>query len=60
MSVGERVRDCDKFGAKVQLKHKNEDYRGTFCGGFVSMLLRGLIIAYFSMRSIDVIIYQQP
>ena len=55
-----RVRQCDKFGAAVQLSYQGQAKSGTLGGGTVSVCLGGLILAYFCMRMLAVVNYQDP
>ena len=58
--MSRRVRQCDKFGAAVQLSFQGEAKSGTLGGGTVSVCLGGLILAYFCMRMLAVVNYQDP
>ena len=57
MNIGKKVRGCDQFGAQVHLFHEGEAYRGTMCGGAVSVCMGALILAYLCYRSLVVAVY---
>ena len=60
MLVKERVRGCDLFGAKVQLRHQDKEESGTVVGGIASLLLQILTLTHFCMRLIQVIEFKEP
>ena len=60
MKVLEKVRGCDQFGAQINLNFKGETEYRTMCGGFFSLALRILILAFFCMQLASVIEYTDP
>ena len=60
MSVSKKVRECDKFGAKVSLTHEGRDDNGTLGGGAVSLCLSSLTLAYFCMQILAVSHFDDP
>ena len=60
MKVIKGVRSCDQFGAQVSLNFKGETEYRTVCGGFFSLALRILILAFFCMQLAAVIQFSDP
>ena len=60
MQIGKKFRECDKFGAQVQLMYQGDTERGTLCGGLISFCLTTLTLAYFCISMADVAQYANP
>ena len=60
MGIREKIRAYDKFAAQVHLMHEGETSSGTLCGGFVSVCLNALMLAFFCMRTLDVTSFSDP
>ena len=60
MKLLSSLRGCDQFGAQVSLNFKGETEYRTVCGGFFSLALRGLILAFFCMQLAAVIQFGDP
>ena len=55
--MGDKFRECDKFGAGVLLNYEGRTNNGTLGGGLVTSLLNALALAYLCMRFIAVASY---
>ena len=55
-----RVRACDKFGAKVGLNFEGKHSYETIGGGVMSGLLRIIILVYLCMKLLVVFNYKDP
>ena len=60
MEIGKKIRDCDKFGARVELLFDGNASTGTQCGGIISLLLNCLILAYLGIRFLAVVEFSDP
>lgn len=50
MSVGGRIRNCDLFGQQIGLSLEGQGNFKTLAGGFVSILVKTLIFAFFVLQ----------
>ena len=55
MSLAERVRGCDSFGAPVRFNYKRNESHKTIGGGFASLCLQVVVLAFFVMRLIAIL-----
>ena len=60
MKIGNRVRSCDKFGAPISLTIEGAERQGTLCGGLTSFLLTTIVFAYFCIRAVAMLNYDDP
>ena len=60
MTLTQSVRGCDKYGAAVNFKYKNESSYKTLAGGLTSICLRVLILAYFGIQLLAVVNFKDP
>ena len=56
----DKIRDFDKYAAKVSLTNAGKKESGTLLGGLCSICLTLITLAYFCMRLIDVVSHQDP
>ena len=55
------MRNCDMFGHMIKLNfNRNGDTHKTFIGGFVSILLKILMLVYVVMRSHKLFTFHDP
>ena len=60
MSVINRVRGCDQFGAPISLNFDGKTSYNTLGGGIASLCLRALILSYLAMQLLAVFNYDDP
>ena len=60
MAIGDRIRNCDLFGLPIGLRLDGRASYKTLAGGFVSILVKLLIFAYFVLQLTAVISYSDP
>ena len=60
MAVGDRIRNCDLFGLPIGLRLDGQASYRTVAGGFVSILVKLLICAYFLLQLTAVLSYGDP
>ena len=60
MSLAQKLRACDKYGATINFTYTREETYKTLFGGLVSLSLRVLIFSYFVIQLLSVIEYKDP
>ena len=60
MTLTSQLHKCDQFGAKINLNYGGEASYKTVGGGAASLILRVLILTYFTMQLIAVVQHKDP
>ena len=60
MAIKDRLRGCDQFGTTAQLNFAGESSFGTVGGGAASLCLQTLLLAFFAIRIITVVDFEDP
>ena len=60
MSVLNRLRGCDSFGAPISLNFNGESSFNTAGGGIASLCLKVLILTYLTMQTLKVYNFDDP
>ena len=57
MTLKDRVRGCDQYGAAISLNYRGGSSYKTIGGGFASLSIQLLIFAFFCMQLTAVVTY---
>lgn len=57
MTLSDKIRGCDSFGATIGLNYAGETSYNTLGGGVFSVCLKALIFAFFCMKMAVVVGY---
>ena len=55
MTLAQKLRACDKYGASINFTYKRDETYKTLAGGLISLSLQILIFTYFAIQLLSVI-----
>ena len=58
MSISDKIRSCDSFGANFSLSYNGQTTYTTLGGGVVTICLRAIILTYFCLKMIALVGYK--